>query len=101
MCVYGRAIFDCGHELWGRRIRLCTVAEEHSDGEIPNTCCLRVAHGLQSRKLSRKCDRCHKLEVKLAFIRNRLAECQMTLHRRLPKVSRPGWKFAMNNAIVL
>jgi hypothetical protein len=84
MCIFARAVFECGHGLWGRRLRLCSAAAEHDAKGLPCTCIVRVGHGLQSRKLSRKCDDCQKLQIKLAFIRMRLAECQITLCRSWP-----------------
>ena len=76
MCFYARTIFDCQHEIWGRRIKPCAAAESFNDGTRLNTCTVKTPHGLHTIKLTRKCDNCTQLIGKLSVAREKLAGCR-------------------------
>lgn len=78
MCTYARTIFDCKHQIWGRRAKLCTIGEDFLNGDLPRDCAYRKPHGLQSRKLHGKCERCLKLDEVVAALHKKLEQCRRT-----------------------
>ncbi|KAJ6445794.1 NEDD8 [Purpureocillium lavendulum] len=84
MCTYARTVFECAHQTWGRRLKLCTIGEDFRDGYLPSDCCLRRPHGLQSRRVPSRCDRCRSLDGKVALLRAKLDECRAQFLKRWP-----------------
>ncbi|PHH67250.1 hypothetical protein CDD81_3019 [Ophiocordyceps australis] len=79
MCVYARTIFECRHQQWGRRVKLCP------DAQASRPCGVRQPHGLQSRRVTRLCYKCHGLHVKCALARSKLEECRAAFNKAFPQ----------------
>ncbi|PHH86857.1 hypothetical protein CDD83_9649 [Cordyceps sp. RAO-2017] len=84
MCTYARTIFECKHDAWGRRLKLCSLAEDYGAGSGPGDCAARKPHGLHSRRVPRQCDKCRELDRKRSLLRAKLDECREMLRRRWP-----------------
>ncbi|XP_044724863.1 uncharacterized protein HRG_02759 [Hirsutella rhossiliensis] len=85
MCTYARTVFECKHHAWGRRLKLCAVAESHRAGDLPSGCALRKPHGLHSRRVPRQCHKCSELDRKRSLLRAKLDECREMFHRQYPE----------------
>ncbi|KYK55516.1 hypothetical protein DCS_07479 [Drechmeria coniospora] len=99
MCTYARTVFECMHQAWGRRLKLCAVGDDFRAGRLPRDCAHRKPHGLQSRRVSRPCDRCRLLDHKVRLVRSKLAECHEAFGKKWPDYRRaestePGTTFA-------
>lgn len=93
MCTYARTVFECRHQAWGRRLKLCAVAENHLGGDLGSDCALRKPHGLHSRRIARQCGKCSELDRKRGLLRAKLDECRNIIRRRCPDYGlglRPG-----------
>ncbi|KFA72955.1 hypothetical protein S40288_05067 [Stachybotrys chartarum IBT 40288] len=75
MCTYPRTVFVCHHEVWGKRLIVCPIGEAYNRGALSQDCRLRRPHGLQTRKLIRKCDRCIEVDEALAAAKVKIQEC--------------------------
>lgn len=110
MCTYARTIFECNHEVWGARVKRCALltvdqgqtTPPHSPasnstpsspgtpsttltGACPQAFCkFKMPHGLQSRKLNRKCDNCQKLDDTRRKVLDKLCECREAFTKRWP-----------------
>ncbi|KND90100.1 hypothetical protein TOPH_05192 [Tolypocladium ophioglossoides CBS 100239] len=92
MCTYTRTVFECKHHLWGRRLKLCTIGEDFRAGELPSDCAFRKPHGLHSRRIPRRCDKCRALDCKVALVRAKLEDCQAAFRERWPAYGAGGAK---------
>lgn len=90
MCIYARTVFECKHHLWGRRLKLCAIGEAFRAGELPGDCALRSPHGLHSRRVTRRCDKCRALDRKVALTRAKLEECRAAFRERWPAYGAGG-----------
>ncbi|POR31302.1 Uncharacterized protein TPAR_08504 [Tolypocladium paradoxum] len=90
MCTYARTVFECKHHLWGRRLKLCTIGEDFRAGELASDCAYRKPHGLHSRRVPRRCDKCRALDGKVVLVRAKLEECQAALRERWPAYGAGG-----------
>lgn len=79
MCVYTRSIFSCTHHVWGRRVRRCNTAQDHALGKLPFGCRTRKPHGLMSRKVQGKCNKCKRMDNKLKRAKVGVEYCRRTL----------------------
>ena len=84
MCVYARVLFECKHQLWGTRLKHCTIGEDFLHHRLPYDCAIKIPHGLKSRKVGGKCPRCEDLERKITDLRVKLDELWDTLHEVCP-----------------
>ncbi|KAL6869160.1 hypothetical protein ACO1O0_000483 [Amphichorda felina] len=82
MCTYSRTIYNCNHVIWGRRVKVCTIAEDFQQGILPQDCAFRKPHGLKSTKLARRCDKCVRLDERLLVARRKLKESQEEFGKR-------------------
>ena len=96
MCIYFRVVFECDHEAWGQRVKLCTVGEAYSKDELPHDCLIRTPHGLQSVKVSQECGLCcdvegklNELKGKLDDLKAKLEECRQGYKENTPE-DEPG-----------
>ncbi|PNY23733.1 Uncharacterized protein TCAP_06341 [Tolypocladium capitatum] len=90
MCTYARTVFECKHHLWGRRLKLCTIGEDFGAGELPSDCAFRKPHGLHSRRIPRRCDKCRALDHKVALVRAKLEACRAAFRERWPAYGAGG-----------
>lgn len=91
MCTYSRTVYECGHETWGRRLKSCTIGEDHAKGVLRHDCVLRTPHGLHTKRLARQCDKCVRLDQKLSLVRDRLRSCRAEFDQRWP-TAKPATK---------
>lgn len=84
MCTYARTVFECRHQAWGRRLKLCAAGEDHRTGDAGSDCALRKPHGLHSRRVPRQCDKCSELDRKRSLLRAKLDECREMFRRQYP-----------------
>lgn len=84
MCTYARTVFECRHQYWGRRLKLCTIGDDFNAGRLPRDCAAHKPHGLHSRRVARRCDKCRLLDHKIILMRAKLTECLEAFRSRWP-----------------
>ncbi|KAH6898843.1 hypothetical protein B0T10DRAFT_543761 [Thelonectria olida] len=82
MCIHIRTVFRCNHEVWGRRVKACRVAQDFKRGKVSQGCRNRKPHGLLSRRLQGKCEKCRDLDYTLDKIKVGIAECKAALREK-------------------
>lgn len=79
MCTYTRAVFECGHELWGSRVKVCPV------GQSRLACVYRQPHMSQTVILRRKCHTCNEMDRRIAAFKFRVEEFREKLRKQWPE----------------
>jgi hypothetical protein len=82
MCTHIRTVFRCNHEVWGRRVKVCRVARDFKEGKASQGCRNRRPHGLVSRRLQGKCEKCRDLDNTLNKIKDGIAKCKAELREK-------------------
>ncbi|KFA64438.1 hypothetical protein S40285_01047 [Stachybotrys chlorohalonatus IBT 40285] len=85
MCTYLRTVFVCHHEVWGKRLIVCAVGEAYNRGTLSQDCQLRRPHGLQTRKLICKCDRCTEVDEALTTAKAKIQEFREAVAMKRPE----------------
>ena len=84
MCTYVRAVYACKHEVWGRRIKGCTIAEAFQSGKLPADCAYHKSHGLKSTVIPRRCGRCERLDKSLERMKLKVQDCRAAFEKKWP-----------------